>query len=762
VGPSAPSNAFTGTLTSGSASVTGVSSTAGLAAGDVVSGTGIPSGTTITAVNSSTSTVTLSANATTTGTANLTATVFIWIDNTKPTAVSDFRLNPADDTGIVGDNITTDRIPQFIGTAPAGDTVEVFALNQSGMQGLPVIASTTTSKDLDGRSYDFSIGLSHLLNEGQTTLYVEVVDPAGNVSGQSNPVTVAITSTAVDYIPSTTADPIGGSASDPALFIRNATTGQLEWLVQTPAGAAQPWFGASGVPYSSGPNTANVVPFSGDFDGDGLTDLAYYNPSNATWTIDESSKYQPFAFTGTLTSGSATVTGVSSSTGLTIGQDVAGPGIPAGTTILAINTLTQTIKLSANATAGGSQSLIATAPPITFTMGTANSSVPVVGNFDLNGPTEPAVFTINAQGQGVWTIASAITGTHAVTFGQTGDSPVPGDYNAAGYDQLAVYRPSTGQFLVYNPGSPSNPTVISIPGISTGVSGSSPSPDLSSLVPVPGQYDNLAYYKKSALQNQKVPIFGHTEAGVYDPKTGVFTILGPNGAYNVSGFQSGGVSAIPAVADYLGNGSDQVVAYQPSTGQFILGTVGSNGQTTLTTLATLGQSGDIPVIAPLSYRLPASGSGSGGGSSNTGSTGNGGSSNTGSTGNGGSSNTGSTGNGGSSSSSSSGSSQSGQGSPTPAPSPTPVSVSKHHKVVTKKKHPKHPVKAKKTKTHVKPAAHAVKKVHVLPAVQHKAGPAVQVAVASDGHSSKQAHVVDLALQDVHVNLRRSNGKQHGA
>ena len=64
------------------------------------------------------------------------------------------------------------------------------------------------------------------------------------------------------------------------------------------------------------------------------------------------------------------------------------------------------------------------------------------------------------------------------------------------------------------------------------------------------------------------PIFGHTEPAVYDPKTGVFTILGPNGVYTVSGFQPGD---IPAPADYLGSGSDQVVAYRPSTGQFIEG-----------------------------------------------------------------------------------------------------------------------------------------------------------------------------------------------
>ena len=111
VGPSTRSNTFAGTLTGGSATVTGVSSTAGLATGDVVTGTGISSGTTILSVNSLTSTVTLSTNATTTGSENLLATVFFDIDNTKPGKVTNLHLNPADDTGIVGDNVTTPDAP---------------------------------------------------------------------------------------------------------------------------------------------------------------------------------------------------------------------------------------------------------------------------------------------------------------------------------------------------------------------------------------------------------------------------------------------------------------------------------------------------------------------------------------------------------------------------------------------------------------------------------------------------------------------------
>ena len=101
-----------------------------------------------------------------------------------------------------------------------------------------------------------------------------------------------------------------------------------------------------------------------------------------------------------------------------------------------------------------------------------------------------------------------------VTFGQTGDIPVPGDYTGVGFDELAVYRPSTGQFLVQVPGTTA-PDVISIPGIGGGT------PDVSSLVPVPGNY-------KPVLRRHSQRTIENTEPAVFDPNTGVYTILGPN------------------------------------------------------------------------------------------------------------------------------------------------------------------------------------------------------------------------------------------
>ena len=343
----------------------------------------------------------------------------------------------------------------------------------------------------------FSVQLPFSLTNGQISLYVEVVDLAGNTSPPSNTLTVTIVSVASDYN--------GDGYSDPALYSRNTTTNQGQWLVQ----ATTPPAGAS---------SSNLV--------------------------HERSRLRP-------------------------GQRCSIPGrlrrrrqdrpgvLPA-----------QHCNLE-----GGRFACVGIS---SFTLGTPNSSIPVVGYFDANGPDEMAVFTI-VNGQGVWSIASAIS-PRTVTFGQTGDIPEPGNYDGLGYDQIAVYRPSTGQFLVLEP----NGTTETL---NLGVGGSA---DLSSLVPVPGAYDNQAYFTSNQPQR--------TEAAVYDPIAGVFTILGPGSStYTVSGFLPGD---IPAPADYLGNGSTQPVVFRPSTGQFI----GAGGAI----IATFGQSGDIPLAAPLSYRMPSS------------------------------------------------------------------------------------------------------------------------------------------------------------
>ena len=138
---------FTGTLTDGSAIVTGLSSTTGLAAGLVITGTGIPTGTTIESVDAATNSITLSANAT----ASFTATGLTARDQTYGQVIGGF--NPSK---VAGTNIAanwTNSLGDFsipinsgIFTSNGLKTVEVYATDDAGSVGNMVTLSFTLER----------------------------------------------------------------------------------------------------------------------------------------------------------------------------------------------------------------------------------------------------------------------------------------------------------------------------------------------------------------------------------------------------------------------------------------------------------------------------------------------------------------------------------------------------------------------------------------------------------------------------------------
>jgi large repetitive protein len=174
--------------------------------------------------------------------------------------------------------------------------------------------------------------------------------------------------------------------------------------------------------------------------------------------------YQAYVFTGTLTSGSDSMTGISNLTGLIAGESVTGTGIPAGTTILTVTSSPSTITLSATATASGSQSLTAANPTATPDPDLMLASTFGRGSFAIN--MAPIVFPNTVQidpssvnGSGIVTTAtptfdglSAITGfgsSTRITIFDVTDNKIVGGFdpnNAASTNVAANWTDASGNF----------------------------------------------------------------------------------------------------------------------------------------------------------------------------------------------------------------------------------------------------------------------------------------------------------------------------
>jgi hypothetical protein len=419
-GPGIPTNIFTGTTTLGSPTVKNVSSTTGLTAGLLVGGPGIVVGTKIASVG--TGTITLSANAIASGTA-VSLVSYTTVLSTTPTSVT--ISAPETET-----NSTAVPVSYLISPALAPPTTSTYA---------SAAASSTLS--LAGSPWTISPSLSG-----------KPITVFGDYAVTYNPVTLTII-----QAPTTIASAIAATTELPTVASGVAAVTKATDSISV--GSAVP--GGSGLPTGTVTvyDTITTLPNNGA-SGVGTVYLPCTLPLTANVSAGSSdifvaSNYDLFvgetvtglsAFTASTTTGSPTLSAVSTSTTLYPGEIVTGAGIPSGSTIVGVGQGSITLSANATATAAGitvnayvipsgtTILFVGTTAAVPFTANTTNGSqtlTAVVNNSGNNffpgapisGPGIPTGSTILAVGTGTLTISAPATATGTAVALNTTTAP---------------------------------------------------------------------------------------------------------------------------------------------------------------------------------------------------------------------------------------------------------------------------------------------------------------------------------------------------
>jgi hypothetical protein len=359
----------TGITTSGSSVITGVSSVSGLLVGQPITGTNIPANAYISAIG--TNTLTISVNGATvnaSGSSTVAPTGIVTAGSTTITGVSSVS------GVIVGQAITGTGIPT--GTTVTATTSSPATITISN----PVTASSvivTTGTVTAGSNLITGVSSTNGLVTAQTINGPGI--PAGTTISALTPTSITLSQNATATSPAATVQFTGITTSKSTTITAVSSTAGLS-VGQLIAGA-------------NIPNGATITAI-------GSNTITISAAATATSTISPS---------GTTTAGSNVITGVTSVTGLIVGNAISGTGIPSTATITAIGTNTITISANATSTASAPEVLTSPSPEALFGGG---ETLTIATTETLTTPTTETL----TVGQSQIVLAGNATATGINTF----------------------------------------------------------------------------------------------------------------------------------------------------------------------------------------------------------------------------------------------------------------------------------------------------------------------------------------------------------
>ena len=204
-----------------------------------------------------------------------------------------------------------------------------------------------------------------------------------------------------------------------------------------------------------------------------------------------------------------------------------------------------------------------------------------------------------------------------ITFGQSGDQPIVGDWNGSGTDKPGVFRASTGQFIlqadrktiIVNFGAPGNIPVagdwdgngIDTPGVFDPATGQWQLTNGINGLNTTNSFPT-ANFTFTFGQNGDTPIVGDWDGNGID---GVGFFRGGNSTFFLSnGFQGtvdikpflfGSLGSKPLAGDWNGDGIATIGVFSPNTGVMALNNTNSPGNGVGDVVFNFGQNGDIPL-----------------------------------------------------------------------------------------------------------------------------------------------------------------------